>query len=103
MAVKKNIIKVKKKSGGKNKKWVEKKNGVKIKSKLKKKMGVKKNLGKSVVDKKKCHQNSYQLPVTVTVTITVTVTVVDITIIIIPTNNFLVGKKIIKKVEKKEW
>ena len=38
---------------------------------------------------------SYQLPVTVTVTVTiiVTVTVVVITIIIIPTNNFLGGKK----------
>ena len=53
---------------------------------------------------------SYQLPVTVTVTVTiiVTVTVVVITIIIIPTNNFLGGKKkIIKKVEKnsdkKKW
>ena len=38
---------------------------------------------------------SYQLPVTVTVTVTIifTVTVVVITIIIIPTNNFLGGKK----------
>ena len=48
--------------------------------------------------------SSYQLRVTVTVTVTgtVTVTAVFITIIIIPTNNFLGGKKkIIKKVEKK--
>ena len=41
------IIKVKKKkSGGKNKKWVEKKAGVKIKNRLKKNMGVKKNWAK---------------------------------------------------------
>ena len=53
---------------------------------------------------------SYLLPVTVTVTVTVivTVTVGVITIIIIPTNNFLGGKKkIITKVEKnsgkKKW
>ena len=46
---------------------------------------------------------SYQLPVTITVTVTiiVTVTVVVITIIIIPTNNFLGGKKTHQKVEKK--
>ena len=59
-------------------------------------MGVKKNGGKK--------KNSYQLP-ELPVTVTVTVVVIS-TIIIIPTNNILVNKKIIKKVDKivvKNW
>ena len=60
---------------------------------MEKKWG-KEKLGKKIKKVKK-KVTSYQLPVTVTVTITiiVTVTVVVITIIIIPTNNFLGGKK----------
>ena len=53
MGVKKIIIKVKKKSGGKNKKWVEKKAGVTIKSRLKKNGG-KKIWEKVWLQKKKC-------------------------------------------------
>ena len=56
-----------------------------------------------------CYQfpvTSYRLPVT-NFQLPVTVTVVIITILVIPTNNFLLGKKIIKNVEKssgkKKW
>ena len=56
-------------------------------------------MGKKIKKVKK-KVTSYQLPVTVTVTVTIIVTVtVVITIIIIPTKNFLGGKKIMKKVK----
>ena len=68
---------------------------------VEKKRGEKKSWRKKI---KRVKKKSYQLPVTVTVTVTiiVTVTIVVITIIIIPTNNFLGGKKKSSKKLKKE-